>query len=147
MKKVWKNYKGTILLLLGVIIGGILGLIFKEKVTVLKPLGDLYMNLMFVIIVPLIFLTITVSIAKIKEPKRLGKVLITIFLTFLVTSIVAVLVGLVVTSSIKLVDTKDSSKIIDVLGSESAKDSEKISILSRTVEAISVSDFSLLLTK
>ena len=41
MKKVWKNYKGTILLLLGVIIGGILGLIFKEKVTVLKPLGDL----------------------------------------------------------------------------------------------------------
>ena len=75
MKKVWKNYKGTILLLLGVIIGGILGLIFKEKVTVLKPLGDLYMNLMFVIIVPLIFLTITVSIAKIKEPKRLGKVL------------------------------------------------------------------------
>ena len=83
MKKVWKNYKGTILLLLGVIIGGILGLIFKEKVTVLKPLGDLYMNLMFVIIVPLIFLTITVSIAKIKEPKRLGKVLITIFLTFL----------------------------------------------------------------
>lgn len=147
MKKVWKNYKGTILLLLGVIIGGILGLIFKEKVKVLKPLGDLYMNLMFVIIVPLIFLTITVSIAKIKEPKRLGKVLITIFLTFLVTSIVAALVGLVVTSSIKLVDTKDSSKIIDVLGSESAKDSEKISILSRTVEAISVSDFSLLLTK
>ena len=56
MKKVWKNYKGTILLLLGVIIGGILGLIFKEKVKVLKPLGDLYMNLMFVIIVPLIFL-------------------------------------------------------------------------------------------
>ena len=38
-------------------------------------------------------------------------------------------------------------KIIDVLGSESTKDSEKISILSRTVEAISVSDFSLLLTK
>ena len=147
MKKVWKNYKGTILLLLGVIIGGILGLIFKEKVTVLKPLGDLYMNLMFIIIVPLIFLTITVSIAKIKEPKRLGKVLITIFLTFLVTSIVAALVGLVVTSSIKLVDTKDSSKIIDVLGNESTKDSEKISILSRTVEAISVNDFSLLLTK
>ena len=146
MKKVWKNYKGTILLLLGVIIGGILGLIFKEKVTVLKPLGDLYMNLMFIIIVPLIFLTITVSIAKIKEPKRLGKVLITIFLTFLVTSIVAALVGLVVTSSIKLVDTKDSSKIIDVLGNESTKDSEKISILSRTVEAISVNDFSLLLT-
>lgn len=132
MKKVWKNYKGTILLLLGVIIGGILGLIFKEKVKVLKPLGDLYMNLMFVIIVPLIFLTITRSIAKIKEPKRLGKVLITIFLTFLVTSIVAALVGLVVTSSIKLVDTKDSSKIIDVLGNESTKDSEKISILSRT---------------
>ena len=79
-------------------------LIFKEKAEIVKPLGDLFLNLLLVIIVPLIFLTITVSIAKIKEPKRLGKVLITIFLTFLVTSIVAALVGLVVTSSIKLVD-------------------------------------------
>lgn len=148
MKKIFKNYKASILLLIGIILGGIVGAIFKEKVTVLKPLGDLYMNLMFVIIVPLIFLTITTSIAKINEPKRLGKVLITIFLTFLVTSLVAALVGLVTTSSIRLVNTNDSSKIIDVLGSNNIeKDDVKISALSRTVEAISVSDFSLLLTK
>lgn len=148
MKKIFKNYKASILLLIGIILGGIVGAIFKEKVTVLKPLGDLYMNLMFVIIVPLIFLTITTSIAKINEPKRLGKVLITIFLTFLVTSLVAALVGLVTTSSIRLVNTNDSSKIIDVLGSNNIEnDDVKISALSRTVEAISVSDFSLLLTK
>lgn len=147
MKKIWKGYKGTILLLIGLIVGGILGLIFKEKVSVVKPFGDLFMNLMFVSIVPLIFLTITTSIAKIKEPKRLGKVLITIFITFLVTSIVSALVGLVVTKNIKLVNPSDSSKILETLNDDDTHENIEIGFLSRTVEVISVDDFSSLLSK
>ena len=85
MKGIWKNYKQTILLTLSLIIGTVVGLIFKEKTEVLKPFGDLFMNMMFVIIVPLIFLTITTSIAKIKQPKRLGKVIGSTFLIFLIT--------------------------------------------------------------
>ena len=74
MKKVWKNYKQTIILLMALVIGAVVGLVFGEKASVLSPLGDLFLNMMFVIIVPLIFLTITTSIAKIKQPKRVGKV-------------------------------------------------------------------------
>ena len=70
MKKVWKNYKQTIILLMALVIGAVVGLVFGEKASVLSPLGDLFLNMMFVIIVPLIFLTITTSIAKIKQPKR-----------------------------------------------------------------------------
>ena len=70
MKKIWKNYKSTIILLLSIIIGTIIGLIFKEKACVLSPLGDIFLNLMFVVIVPLIFLTITSSIIKMENPKR-----------------------------------------------------------------------------
>ena len=75
MKKIWSNYKQTIILLGALIIGAIVGLVWGEKAAVLSPFGDLFMNLMFVIIVPLIFLTITTSIAKIQQPKRLGKVI------------------------------------------------------------------------
>ena len=87
MKKFWSNYKQTIILLCALVIGAIVGLVFKEKTAVLSPFGDLFMNMMFVIIVPLIFLTITTSIARIKQPKRLGKVLGTIVGIFIVTSL------------------------------------------------------------
>ena len=113
MKKVWKNYKQTLILLLSLVIGAIIGLVFGEKTEILKPFGDLFMNLMFVIIVPLIFLTITTSIAKIKQPKRLGKVLRSIVITFIATSLIACAVGLVSTYSTKLVNP---NKHMDVEG-------------------------------
>ena len=47
MKKFFKNYKSTIILLFAIIIGAIVGIIFKEKAVVLSPLGDLFLNLMF----------------------------------------------------------------------------------------------------
>ena len=94
MKDFLKNYKQTIILLASIIVGAIVGLIFKEKTAVLSPFGDVFINMMFVVIVPLIFLTITTSIAKMKSGKRLGKVLVTIFVIFFVTSLVALVVGL-----------------------------------------------------
>ena len=123
MKKFWSNYKQTIILLCSLVIGAIVGLIFKEKTAVLSPFGDLFMNMMFVIIVPLIFLTITTSIAKIKQPKRLGKVLGTIVATFVVTSLVAVFVGLITTYSFKLVNPSDSQAILETL--ETGAEAEK----------------------
>ena len=55
MKKVLKSYKKTIILLVMVILGVICGLIFKEKMNIIKPLGDLFLNLLLVSIVPLLF--------------------------------------------------------------------------------------------
>ena len=48
MKDFWKNYKSTIILLLGIITGAVMGLIFKEKATIVSPLGDLFLNLLLV---------------------------------------------------------------------------------------------------
>ena len=94
MKTFLKNYKQTLILLAAIIIGAIAGLILGEKATVLSPLGDLFINLMFIIIVPLVFLTISTSISKITQPKRVGKILGTIVLVFVITSLVSVLIGL-----------------------------------------------------
>ncbi len=68
-----KNYRQTFILLLSMVLGVIAGLLWKEKAMVLAPLGDLFLNLLLVIIPPLIFLTISTSIAKITTPKRLRK--------------------------------------------------------------------------
>lgn len=147
MKKIWSNYKQTIILLCSLIIGAIVGLIFGEKASVLSPFGDLFMNLMFVIIVPLIFLTITTSIAKIKQPKRLSKVIITIFGVFIITTLVSVVIGLITTFSLELVNPKDSQAIVETLGTETETEKVELNILERTVQAISVGDFALILSK
>ena len=147
MKKIWKNYKQTITLLSSLIIGAIIGLLIGEKAKILSPFGDLFMNLLFVVIVPLIFLTITTSIAKIKQPKRLGKVLTSTIGVFIITSLVACLIGLAITYSIKLVNPNDTKAIISTLSNDVENTKEEINILSRTVQAISVSDFKDILSK
>ena len=147
MKKFLKNYKSTLILLGSIIIGTIVGLIFGEKATVLSPFGDLFLNMLLVIIVPLIFLTISTSIGKMKQPKRIGKILITIILVFVFTSIVSVFVGIVSTKAFRLVDVKDETAIKEVLNGAEEATKEDVNFLERTVEAVSVNDFSKLLTR
>lgn len=144
MKKIIKNYKSSIILILSILIGVIIGLIFKEKASILSPLGDIFINLLLVIVVPLVFLTITVSISKMKTPKRLGKIMGTTIATFIVTSLVAVVVGFISTYSIDLVD---SSKV-DEIKSSMVLDTEieELDILERTSKTLTVSQFGDLLT-
>lgn len=150
MKKFLSNYKSTIILLVAIIVGSIVGIIFKEKATILSPLGDLFLNLLLVIIVPLIFLNITTAISKMKQPKRLGKIIVSIIGVFLVTSIIAVLIGFASTYFIKLVNTEDGEQIKTSL-EETVEDEEtteeELTIADRTVKLLTVNDFSKLLSK
>ena len=148
MKKFLSNYKTTIILLVAIIVGAIVGILFQEKATKLQPLGDIFLNLLFVIIVPLIFLTITTSIAKMENPKRLGKIMITIIIVFVVTSLIAVLLGFVSTYFVKLVNPEDGEKIRASLEEKTEEsDEEDVSIADRTVQLLTVNDFSKLLSK
>ena len=147
MKKFFSNYKSTIILLVAIIVGTIIGIVFKEKATVLQPFGDLYINLLLVIIVPLIFLTISTSISKMKTPKRLGKIMVAILSVFIVTSIIAVLVGFLSTYFIKLVDSTNSEQIKESLSEDAEEESEELNFAERTVQLLTVNDFQKLLTK
>ena len=147
MKNFVKNYKSTLILLGSIILGTIIGLIFKEKATVLSPFGDLFINLLLVIIVPLIFLTLTTSIGKMKQPKRIGKILTAVFGVFIVTSLISVFVGILSTKAFRLIDTQDTNAIKEILNTEVIAGDEEINYLDKTIKTISVSDFSLLLTR
>ena len=146
VKNFLKNYKTMLLLILAMIVGAICGLIFKEDAMVVKPLGDLFLNLMFVIIVPLVFLTISIAVAKVKHPKRLGKIMISTVVVFLITSVIAVLVGFASTYFVDLVDAGDNSAIKELFDGEVSSDTD-LNFLERTVQLISVDDFTGLLSK
>ena len=128
-----------------------MGVIFKEKAAVLSPLGDLFLNLMFIIIVPLVFLNISTAIAKMAQPKRFGKIMVGIISVFIITSIVAVIIGLISTLPIKLVSTEDGeqikSSLEEITSSDSEESKDETSILQRTVNTLTVNDFSGLLSR
>ena len=127
------------------IIGTIVGLIFKEKATVLEPLGTLFINMLLVVVVPLIFLSITTSIGKIDKPKRVGKILRSIIIAFVFTSLVSVVIGLT-SLKIRLVDSGDANKITALLD-ESTDVSDDASVLDKLVNSVSTNDFVNLLSK
>lgn len=146
MKKILKNYKSTIILIGGIILGSIVGLIFKEKAAILSPLGDIFINLMFVVIVPLVFLTISSSIIKLENPKRLGKIMIVIILVFLLMSLVAAFIGIGTTHAINIIDSDNQSEIMNLLDT-SITNTKKLNILERTANLLTVNDFYKILSK
>lgn len=147
MRKFITNYKKSLILLLSIIIGTLIGLIFKEKTSILNPFGDLFLNLLLVIIIPLIFLTLTTSIGKMNSPKRIGKILLTTFFIFIITSLISVFIGLITTKSFRLVNISDEDNIKLILNENDNIDNENINYLERTINTISVNDFSKLLTR
>lgn len=78
---------------IGFVFGIILGLIFKEKAMMVKPLGDIFLKLIKMIVVPLIFFSITVGIAgmgDIQKLKRIGsKTLLYYFFTTMISGVIA----------------------------------------------------------
>jgi Na+/H+-dicarboxylate symporter len=89
-----KSYGFSILLIFSIIIGAIVGVVFKQDAAVLKPLGDIFLNLLFTVIVPLVFFSISSTVAGMTNLKRLGKVLGLMVVLFVGTGLIASLVML-----------------------------------------------------
>lgn len=83
-----KNYMWSLLLLLGLIAGGVLGAILGEKASVLQPVGTIFLNLIFVLVVPLVFLSVAQSMVVLRRNGMIGRVLGTSFGVFLFMSLV-----------------------------------------------------------
>lgn len=90
-----KNYKSILLLLGGILAGSILGLVFGKEVEVLKPLGDIFLNLLFTAIIPLVFFTISASIATLEKTEKLGKLFLIVIGVFLFTVLVSAILMVV----------------------------------------------------
>lgn len=88
-KSFWDQYKLPILLLGGIAVGSILGIISPAAGKFVKPVGDIFLNLLFTIVVPLVFVSIASAVGSMMNMKRLGKILGSTILTFLATGAIA----------------------------------------------------------
>ena len=91
----WKAYRFPIILLSAIAIGCVIGAKMGKDALVLKPLGDLFINAMFMVVVPLVFTTICSAVASMSSMERLGKVMRSLVLVFLVTGGIAAILMLV----------------------------------------------------
>jgi len=92
----FKRFGNSLILLAGLLAGCILGLVFKEKILVVKPIGDIFLNLLFITVVPLIFFTVSTSIANIdRSQKKVGKLMGAMFGVFVATIVIAAILTVV----------------------------------------------------
>jgi Na+/H+-dicarboxylate symporter len=136
---VWKNYKFPLILLGGIAAGCIIGLIFGEKAAVLAPLGNIFINLMFTAVVPLVFLSVSSAVGSMINMKRLGKILGNLLLVFCVTGAIA---SIIIILTVKIFPPAQGVNLALETGSL-----EEINLGDAIVNAFTVSDFSGLLSR
>jgi len=93
-----KSYGFSVILIASIIFGATLGIIYQKDAAIFKPLGDIFLNLLFTVIVPLVFFSISSTVASMTNLKRLGKILSVMITIFVITGIIAaaVMVGAVI---------------------------------------------------
>lgn len=140
-KKKRKPMKQGYKILLGVAIGALIGILFGEKATILKPIGTIYLNLMYCSLIPLVFFSISSSVANLKSPNMLGKMLASVFGVFITTGAIAALI------MITLVNVFSYASGIVVDSFEPATASDAFSLSNQLVNMFTVSDFPELLSR
>ncbi|MDR2273433.1 MAG: dicarboxylate/amino acid:cation symporter, partial [Sphingobacterium sp.] len=84
-----QNYGSILLLLLGISIGSLIGIFFPHIVNNLKPIGDIFLNLLFVSVIPLVFFAISSSVANIDGDSVLGRIIGMMSFVFVLGIVVA----------------------------------------------------------
>lgn len=147
MKLLLKNYKFSAILLSFVMLGGAIGLFLGPKASCLEPFGNLFLNLMFMIITPLVFFSISSAIANMNGIKRLGKIIGNIFMVFICTAAIAAFVGIIGAIIVNPTKGINLADIQGLMAKTNNNKTEQVTLLQQVVNTFTVSDFTLLLSK
>lgn len=145
--KFLKNYASSLILLMAILIGGFLGVILGEKAIIFEPIGNLFLNLIFTLLVPIVFFSISSSIANMESSKRLGKILGTTIIVFAITAIISGIIGVISFKLFNPTNNLDSSIFNNLLNSTGSIEQENVGIIQKIVSSITVNDFSELLSR
>jgi len=86
----------TVRVLVAIALGVLLGVLAPETAKAMKPLGDIFINLVKMVIGPIIFLTIVLGIANMADLKKVGKVGLKAVVYFEIVTTFALAIGLIV---------------------------------------------------
>ena len=134
-----KNYGFLCIMLSAIVLGCALGAIWPGA-TCLEPLGTVFINLMFCIVVPMVFSSIASAIANMSSRTRAGKIVTTTIVTFVVTGAFAAAIMIVLMKLFPPVLTAWN-------GLETAEIGEHASIAELIVNFFTVGDFASLLSR
>jgi len=96
---IWKHLYFQVLV--AITVGGLIGHFFPETGESMKPLGDAFIKLVKMVIAPVIFLTIVIGIAGMRDIGRVGRVAAKAFGYFFVFSTLALIIGLTVANVVR----------------------------------------------
>ena len=145
--KFLKNYASSLILLIAILIGGFLGIILGEKAIIFEPIGNLFLNLIFTLLVPIVFFSISSSIANMENSKKLGKILGTTIIIFAITAIISGIIGVISFKLFNPTNNLDSSIFNNLLSSTGSIEQENVGVIQKIVSSITVNDFSGLLSR
>ncbi|MFA5059963.1 MAG: dicarboxylate/amino acid:cation symporter [Candidatus Omnitrophota bacterium] len=130
----FKNYGFSLLLIVSILIGSLLGIFLEEGAIALKPFGDIFLNLLFTVVTPLVFFSISSAVAGMSDAKRLGKILGSMLVVFVVTGIIA---SIIMTIGVLIYPPAQGVQI----PLSSNANMEQVKISEQIVKALTVSDF------
>jgi len=90
----WKHMALWKKIFIGLCLGLIVGLLFKDVALMLKPVGTLFINMIKMLIVPLVFVTLVTGITSMEDLSKMRRIGIKTFSIYLVTTAIAVAIGL-----------------------------------------------------
>ena len=135
-----KKYWFTFSIVISLILGSVIGIVASDKtIEYIKPFGDLFINLMFTLVVPLVFFTITSSIASLNRKLKLSNILLKTISVFFITSIISAIFMCII---MVFFNPSNGSVLLENSTTEVSSN-----VLSKIVSAISVNDFYSLLSK
>ncbi len=137
---VWKTYRFPLILIGAIALGCVLGVVMGKNAVMFKPLGDIFLNAMFMIVVPLVFTTVCSAVSNMSSMKRLGRVMGSLVTVFLVTGAIAAVLMLV---AVKLFPPAAGAS----LSFSTPENLQPLSTAGQIVKAITVSDFQDLLSR
>lgn len=101
MKKEKKKINLSTKMLIAMVLGIVVGMIVGEPITVIKPLGTLYINMLKMTMVPIVMVSIILSIANLDDIKTFGKIAVKIFVVYCITTVIASAISVCYASIIK----------------------------------------------
>ena len=93
--------KSWVKILLGLILGVIAGLILGPHAEMFRIVGEAFINLMRMLVVLIIFSSLVVGICHINDPKKLGRIGFRTIAFYIISTIVAILIGLILAYFLK----------------------------------------------
>jgi len=83
-------------ILVAMLLGSLVGYVWPQSADSLRPLGDLFIRLVSMIVAPIIFCTVVHGIASVGEARRVGRVAVKTLIYFEIVTTIALVLGLVV---------------------------------------------------